>query len=331
MLNELLKQTRQYQPTFDNQMGGRFSNHLPMALIALERMGASDEQLQNFYNGHNKHLEKHIDNGLRINKENFNQHIGDHDSSYAYLLFFENEINNNSIETVLATYLPMLSSGIAAHLLHGLIRSAYGYEAQSTSEVAAGLAYLASHYLPIEKIKGEATSNQVNEVLNNIHNNKQLQAVTFSSGSFPQAFAKLAKLSAFNEMIATLKIDNSSVQQLAETALKLLQEGDDLISLHLVTSTQALRTLLPLLKKEDQEKLIRYYWQAFAAIYIKLGMPEINSDDKSNASELSWDEIKKLACQNSDAHVIKLTYSCFLHAQTYSDERFKDVAAAQFD
>ncbi len=104
------------------------SNHLPMSLIALDKLGASQQQLDDFYRWHSPRLRPVSDDGIIINADNIFQFAGKHSCNFGYRRFFLDEIERKSIEEVVDHHVPKLIAGMAGGAFHPLIRLAYGLE-----------------------------------------------------------------------------------------------------------------------------------------------------------------------------------------------------------
>ncbi len=76
MLFKYLDHNLQYSPIY----GPGYANHLPMVLVALDRMGASEQQLQNFTLVYEMNLEKSRPTGFQfITQENWTEFLGNKD------------------------------------------------------------------------------------------------------------------------------------------------------------------------------------------------------------------------------------------------------------
>ena len=111
-LDELLKANRR----FDSLYSDGLSNHLSMALIALDRMGAGDAALVAFFERYSKRLEPSL---------------------------------GQAPERDVAEALMKLSSGVGAAAFHGLIQTAYAVENGEALEIARALEVWERTYLPL--------------------------------------------------------------------------------------------------------------------------------------------------------------------------------------
>jgi len=60
---------------------------------------------------------------------------------------------------------------------------------------------------------------------------------------------------------------------MARDSLLVLAETMEFCAIHAVTGTHWLRLILPALAPQDQARAIRYFWQAIASVYCKMGCP----------------------------------------------------------
>lgn len=107
-----------------------------MALVALDKLGASDEQLLDFYSSYSKILEIQTKSEIEINSKNWRNYLGKHTHNTAYREFFLAELENNGVTKILSTYLPHLIPGLSGGAFHPLIRLAYAVDTNSTWEIA---------------------------------------------------------------------------------------------------------------------------------------------------------------------------------------------------
>lgn len=116
---------------------GGLSNHLPMALVALDAMGADGQRLCAFAS----------DYARRLGPRRPGDPIDDaFEAAFARRL---DAIGRDGVDAVLREALPRLIPGVGAAAFHGLIRTAYGVIAGHAGEIAAGLAYWETRFLPL--------------------------------------------------------------------------------------------------------------------------------------------------------------------------------------
>ena len=132
------------------------ANHLPMVIVALHRLGASDARLAQFFASYRDA------NGLvpmppavaPIDRGQWTAALGDRERERDYREFFTAEVQRLGIRAAIATYLPILTPAIAASALHGLMRLAYGVLRNDSAEVGAALGYWSATYLTLGAATG---------------------------------------------------------------------------------------------------------------------------------------------------------------------------------
>ena len=136
------------------------ANHLPMVLVALHRMGASDERLEAYC-----HL-YHKQNGLipvpepisTITRDNWREFLGQREREGDYRAFFAAEVARLGATPAARLYLPELIPGMAASATHAFMRMAYATMTDSDEETGVALAYWAATYLSLGASRGDAPS-----------------------------------------------------------------------------------------------------------------------------------------------------------------------------
>src|SRR5208282_2073552 len=144
------------------------ANHLPMVLVALHRMGASDERLEAFCEIYHKQ------NGLvpvparigEITRRTWRESLGQREREGDYRAFFAREVAQLGASEAAILYLPELMPGMAASALHAFMRMAYATMTDSDEETSVALGYWAATYLPLGAAQGRApTTGDPAEVL----------------------------------------------------------------------------------------------------------------------------------------------------------------------
>src|SRR3984957_7583174 len=134
------------------------ANHLPMILVALHRMGASDERLEAYCHIY------HRQNGLvpvperigEITRDNWREFLGQREREGDYRAFFADEVARLGATPAALLYLPELIPGIAARATHALMRMAYATMNDSDEETGVALGYWAATYLSLGPSRGLA-------------------------------------------------------------------------------------------------------------------------------------------------------------------------------
>jgi len=277
-----------------------FSNHLPMTLIALNRLGASDKRLQAFNDYYATKL-KPLESASFATEFAWEQHLGENELFTTYLAFYTQRVNELGINEALRKYIDTLIPGCAASAFHALIRLSYGVIQSNKTEVAFGLAHLSAFYFVIP----DSTTSH-------------LSAQTVFSqalASFSQYRVTGSSISAFmldivnhdQFLMVNLYPDSISLPEISDFFAKLYLQTGDFTVLHSVTSCHALRTLIPFM--QQPELAIKSYWSAALVAVLSINDLEIKK-----LPELSIEPIENLdfnvAINSADDHVIKLVFSC---------------------
>ncbi len=157
-LNELLDANAR----FDLAAKGT-TNHCPMALIALAKMGASPERLRQFFDRWEREvalIAPPVD--TTITRRDWTEHLGDLAAFGALRQCFQDWVMDAGPVPVIEAVLQAGRFAPASNAFHALIRLAYGIEAGHAGEIASGLASFVASYLPIdvtlETIAGQIAS-----------------------------------------------------------------------------------------------------------------------------------------------------------------------------
>lgn len=306
MLEKLLAQGQAYD-VFTKTNG--FSNHLPMTLIALERLGASNERLMEFFVKYSSNL-KDIDPSSLSKAFAWDAHLGEENMFQAYLTFYANEIDQLGIDTVINTYIDRLIVGCAASAFHALIRLSYGVLQRNPKEVAFGLAHLSSHHVEMPK------SSMSTLLLDAIFHNA---ADTFASHiTLGETIAKKIvdikdhpSLGAVNFYPALLTLESIS-----DFFTRLYLRTNDFTVLHGVTSCHAMRVLLTFV--ENKDAAIRSYWTAALVSVLSINELKIAETPGINIVPIEDLDLESVINSNDD-HLIKLVFSCLSEYQAFGN------------
>ena len=127
-----------------------------MVLVALHRMGASDERLEAYCQIYHKQ------NGLvpvpepigEITRDNWREFLGQREREADYRTFFAGEVARLGATPAALLYLPRLMPGMAASATHAFMRMAYATMTDSDEETGVALAYWAATYLSLGPSRG---------------------------------------------------------------------------------------------------------------------------------------------------------------------------------
>ena len=283
------------------EYSGGLSNHLPMALLALHRLGACEARLQAFAAAYAPRLARAPAAQAWPAGDAWTPRLGEPAAEPAYRGLFLEWLAREDPNDVLRQVLPRLMMGCGGAAFHGLIRTAYAVQAARRQELAHALGYWASRWLDLGA-DAPVTAIQSNPVaaLRQVPVPRRAPA----GDLIFQRMQTVAAQPRFAAAVAGLDVSEGSLEQLARGAAQLYAASGNFTVLHLLTSAHALRVLMPWL---DDEPLaaVRPYWRAFAAAWAASGARDIGPPEL-----LAWRQIVNRAVASDDEHVVKLVDSC---------------------
>ena len=311
----LLEQGRTYHVLY----GDRLANHLPMALLALEKIGADQEKLTNFYQKNCKNLVP-LDKPGRQKPSNLLETLGQRDQFNNHLSYFEYHIEESGVENILTKFLPFLLPGICASAFHALIRLAYAVEANDSREVAYALAYWSSEYQTLGTLNPsiEGSLTKILSEISLIGRNH-----IFAPGIIVDRMAEISLLEKYQYSV--FQPTNITLDQLARLAIKAYLLTNDFTLLHGVTGCHALRIILPWVS--HKELALRYFWQAFVVAYLSTGSISFDNKLATVRRTNDWDEILTRGRSSNNSHVIKIVNTCWSEYQHYEDSEYLAAAS----
>ncbi len=285
----------------DAEYAGGLSNHRPMALLALARLGANDTQLQAFDASYSRRLRPAPPAAAWPAGDAWASQLGQPDAWPLYRDLFLQWLDNEAAGDVLRQVLPTLMQGCGGAAFHGLIRTAHAVQAAHRRELADALAYWACRWLDLGPSDFDGAVTDPETLL------RQLRATPSDASLIFQRMQVAAAQTRCQATVAQLKVGPRTLNRLATLAARAYAASGNFTALHLVTSAHALRVLQPWLMDEAQvlDRALRAYWRAFAAAVCVAGLRVLPP-----APLLPWPAIVAMAVNSDDDHVIKLVDSC---------------------
>jgi Questin oxidase-like len=308
------------------------ANHLPMVLVALHRMGASDERLKAYCDIY------HRQNGLvpvaerigAITRDNWRELLGQREREGDYRAFFAGEVARLRATPATLLYLPHLIPGVAASATHALMRMAYATMTDSDEETAVALAYWAATYLALGPSRDLAPSTgDPAEVLAFMYGPRSFRHVEPERDLLWHFMRAVSAKPEFAHVVDMLAIGPESHEQIARCSIELYAATLDFCALHAVTGTHWLRLIAP--RTPDTATALRYFWQAIASLVPKIGFPVLPRADELDAWRGAvlpdWPEIYREAVARDDEHDLSLTFSAGEEFKHYGDRLYQYAAA----
>lgn len=286
---------------------GSYANHLPMALVALDHMGADDAAIARFAERYaNANLEA-LDPG-----SDFAASVRD----------IEAAIAGRGREAVLRDAISRLAPGVGSGAFHGAIRTAYAVQADSDTEIAHALAYWSAVFAPIEASSVDGAVPSPAHALAAVH--AAVGGALPAGRSIARCMAAGAADPRFPSWCAQFEgaID---LERIAPALIEIYARTGDFTLLHAVTGCHALRLLTPF--ASDRGALARAFWIAVVAAYAGSGA-RAGEEARIPAATREWSAILRDAVRCIDEHDVKLVYTCWREWQHRGHELYRHVAAA---
>lgn len=305
-----------YHPIY---AGGDASSHLPMSLLALDSMGASEEQLTKFYAKAVVNLElrekKNNDSEIKL----VSNELGKGDFFESYLTFFKKRLRQNTIDDVIKETIPVLIKGLSASAFHPIIRISYALESKYKPEIAMALASWSSEYIEFQN-RFEQTNETLEEIM--IRVTPIGINYTFLPGNI------IARMKEINEILTNKKTliqpIKISLNDIREFCIKALSKQDNFTLLHTVTACHAFRRLSKYVTNSDEA--LRYLWESIVIAYLSTGLDYREPIVEIREVKRDWSQIIKDATNSQNNHVIKLVYTSWEEYKFYKSTIYKYVA-----
>jgi hypothetical protein len=308
------------------------ANHLPMVLVALHRMGATDARLEDYCHVY------HRVNGLvpppervgQISARNWRDFLGQRERESDYRAFFAGEVARLGADKAAVRYLPRLFPGFAASALHAFMRMAYATLTASDEETGVALGYWAATFLPLGAPQGlEPVTDDPARVLAFMYEPEAFREVETERDLLWHFMRAVAAKPEFGPVLEMLRIGPETHQHLARVSLALYAGTLDFCALHAVTGAHWLRLMAP--RSPDPAVPLRYFWQAIAALVPKIGFPVMPTaerlDELRRIRLPDWPDIFAKAITSDDEHDLSLCFSAGEEFKLYRDPLYKYAAA----
>ncbi|MFC3146673.1 questin oxidase family protein [Piscinibacterium candidicorallinum] len=309
-----------YLPEYDDGL----SSHLPMAIHALEQLGAPQAAIARFHDSYIGRLVPRAMSPVQTGGDDWLQLRGQPDAWPRLETLFQQRVRFMGAEAVLREAVPQLWSGVAAAAFHGLIRTAHAFESGVSEEIAAALAYWAWRWQPVRfghrhGLPNDARADLFSEwTLALRHSGLQFQSnQRLISERITQACAHLDRL---RNVPAYLE-GAIKVQTVAQWAAREYLETRNFTVLHLITGCRAAQVLHPFWAPDPAAA--GQLADALAAAYVGIGPMKRQVLQVRN---MPWEQIRALAIDHEDEHVIKLVHACDYFAALNWDGPWQELA-----
>jgi len=260
------------------------ANHLAMALVALDRLGANDDRLRKFAAFYQRRL--------RAKPER----------EAARSAKFAAELREQGREAFLRDAVSSRTAGLASEAFHGLIRTAYAVDSGDDTDLPDALTSWDLGYEEVGRFEEKRWATALDPFA--ALNRDDRFPKDLPGRSITGRIRKIIAIPAFDDY--RFGITNLALRDLAKMAVLLFLATGDFTVLHLVTACHATRVLQPYLATDAVDHLC----VAMLAAYASIGRPDFDPDLQPAAGLPDWPSLAARAITSNDEHDLKVVYSC---------------------
>lgn len=345
----------------------QFHNHLPHLLASAYLLGASPNQLHTIYDQQSKELEPWADSPEEVTENDWRDFLGKGDYQRGFIDFFEDQLAtrkaNYEWRKVVDEFLfappdggaPLINNVIAG-LGHPLIHLGYAYEIDSKEVAIEALAMTTTQYNFMHKYlddpsytrpapRGAFSSTSPLEILDRIRTDSRFDGLFDhhqGSGNIDILFDEHEDMALeyWNAWrIAEDPVRRFQESQEAATALLVATvppgtHSYNFFIVHLLTTSHAVRILLPFVPAEFHISLVRQWWLFTLSVYIAELRPKIDPDNvpwPEGSAAKTWAYVEDKALNSrwaADAHFVKAVRAMRDAAHTWGDVHERYLASA---
>lgn len=282
------------------------SSHLPMALHALQQLGAGEDRLQAFYERYAARFgEQRVSVPALQRMADWPSYRGDWSAFDALRGHFSAAIAGEGAPAVLRAALPFLWTGVAAAAFHGLIRTSHAVETGHAGELAAALAYWAARWRPVEGVPTTQPALGFDAWFERFVDAGATEVL--DARLISRAIDTARGTAPFRADAARLAPPADPVGTLASHAARLYAQTRNFTVLHIVTAARAVRVL-----SEFSPPPPEALWPAVAAA---LMAAQVKGRSARPTMPADWAGVIAAAIDSDNDHVIKLVHACVEHAR----------------
>lgn len=319
MIHSLLADSEQFSASY----GGGNANHLAMALVALDRLGASDERLREFASIYQRQLRLKPAEEPALSNDDWREAIGKKALETTLAKKFTSDLAAKGSAALLHEVVPRLTPGIASEAFHGLIRTAYAVDSGDDADIPNALTSWVIGYAELGQ-RDEQRFDSAMDAFVAMKDDERFPK-ELPGRSITGRIAKIVAIPTFDEYRASIK--TLELGHLAKIAALIFLATGDFTVLHLVTACHATRLLAPYLGADA----VTHLAIAMLAAYASVGRPDFDAELRPSLNLPEWPALAARAIPSNDEHDLKLVYSCQQEEQHYGWGLHQMAAARRLD
>ncbi|NHZ99155.1 DUF4243 domain-containing protein [Massilia sp. CCM 8734] len=308
----LLERSKRFGPLY----GDRLASHLPMTLIALDRMGAPADSMARAFDANARQLQAR---DAELSPVTYAADwLGQGRNGGGLERYFQACAGRDGPDAVLRDWVSRLLPGVSASAFHCLIRLAYALDAGEHDEICAALAYWVMEYATLDLPPDTVNATPAAVAA-------RLAAAVAGHAPWDGIIIDRMRQAARHPGVAGTAIQPSGLdlRQVAQFALGAYHAHEDFTLLHTVTACHAFRLLLPY--AGEPRRALRYLWEA--VVVATLTVEPAAATPAAAAVGIDWQACLAQAARATDAHVVKLCWSAYCEHLAYGDARYLAIAA----
>jgi hypothetical protein len=306
---------------------GYLASHHPMAITALDAMGATSADLDRFEAHYLPNLEPLGEAVVTIEEGDEAAHLGSPRAYPEWVQYFTRAIERDGAVAVLERWVDRLVPALPAGAFHGAIRAAFALDSGAEGELARALAYWAAAYETLPTAPQPEGVHSPFEVLAALSRDPELAGRRPPGRNIIERTVAAARMPVFAEAVAGTDPRQLDLDGIARALLRAYAASGDFTLLHCVTGTHAFRLLSSFVAEPDLA--LRDLWAAAIAAHIGAGSPTVDGWGLKGSDALDWPEIHARAIRREDEHDIKLAYTCWREWQHRGDDLYRRAASAR--
>lgn len=316
----------------------QFDNHMPHVLCSAYILGATDKQLHHIYDEETKQLEPWQPSPQELTIADWRDFLGDKRYQRAYVDFFEDSMamsHNYDWKKVIEQFLfegdEPLIHGLIGGLGHPLIHLGYAFEMDNREVAMEALGLAATQYSVLHKYLDDPNYTRTSsfkttsplELLHKISNDSRFDGIFKEPtlGNLDSLFEKHEDLVleywnawSLNDPVKQFRESQEAAVAFLVASVAPGTHSYNFFNCHVLTTSHAVRVLLPIIPKKFHISLVRAWWLLAIAVYVSELRPKIDLDyvEPGGGAGKGWSYVEDKALNGpfrADAHFVKGKYA----------------------